>query len=76
MLKRLVVNEETARSLNFRPHRKLPIVIGAVRMGWPFQVATPEGLMQGDAGDYLLRGIKGELYPCKADVFEATYEVE
>lgn len=27
-----------------------------------------------DLGDWLIRGIKGELYPCKPDIFEATYE--
>ena len=27
-----------------------------------------------DIGDYIIRGVKGEYYPCKPDVFEATYE--
>jgi hypothetical protein len=33
-----------------------------------------EGTMRVDPGDYIIRGIKGELYPCKPDIFEATYE--
>ena len=37
-------------------------------------VTTAEGVMVGDRGDWLIRGIKGELYPCKPDIFEATYE--
>lgn len=37
-------------------------------------VNTLEGVMEAGPGDYLVRGIKGELYPCKPDIFEATYE--
>jgi hypothetical protein len=37
-------------------------------------IYTLEGVMSGDPGDWLIRGIKGELYPCKPDIFEATYE--
>lgn len=37
-------------------------------------VRTPEGVMRGENADWLIRGVKGELYPCKPDVFEATYE--
>lgn len=37
-------------------------------------IKTLEGVMRADRGDYIIRGIKGELYPCKPDIFEATYE--
>lgn len=37
-------------------------------------IKTLEGNMTARQGDYIIRGIKGELYPCKADIFEATYE--
>lgn len=37
-------------------------------------IHTLEGTMVADIGDYLIRGVKGELYPCKPDIFEATYE--
>ncbi len=37
-------------------------------------VKTLEGIMRGDEGDYLIRGVKGELYFCKPDIFEMTYE--
>jgi len=33
-----------------------------------------EGLMTASIGDYIIRGVKGEYYPCKPDVFEMTYE--
>lgn len=37
-------------------------------------IYTPEGVMRGDPGDWIIRGVKGEIYPCKPDVFESTYE--
>jgi hypothetical protein len=38
------------------------------------EIQTLEGVMIGKKGDWVIRGIKGELYPCKSDIFEATYE--
>ena len=38
------------------------------------EIRTPEGVMRGNHGDYLIRGIRGEVYPCKPDIFEETYE--
>ena len=38
-------------------------------------IATLEGEMLCEWGNYLIRGIKGELYPCRRDIFEETYEV-
>jgi len=37
-------------------------------------ITTLEGTMRADFGDYVIQGVKGEQYPCKADIFEATYE--
>jgi len=37
-------------------------------------ITTLEGKMIVDQGDWIIRGVKGELYPCKPDIFEATYE--
>lgn len=37
-------------------------------------IATMEGTMRGDPGDWIIKGVKGEFYPCKPDIFEATYE--
>jgi hypothetical protein len=39
-----------------------------------FDIETLEGTMRANAGDWIIRGIKGEFYPCKPDIFEATYE--
>lgn len=38
-------------------------------------IRTLEGEMLARPGDYIIRGVAGELYPCKADIFHATYEV-
>ena len=37
-------------------------------------ILTLEGTMQADTGDYVIKGIKGEIYPCKADIFEESYD--
>ena len=42
--------------------------------GSEFMVSTLEGVMTGQKGDWLIRGVKGELYQCKPDIFEATYD--
>lgn len=37
-------------------------------------IPTLEGLMHADENDWIIKGVKGEFYPCKNDIFEATYE--
>lgn len=37
-------------------------------------IDTLEGTMRVDYGDYIIKGVKGELYPCKPDIFLKTYE--
>lgn len=37
-------------------------------------IMTLEGTMRGDYGDYIIKGVQGEIYPCKPDIFEQTYE--
>lgn len=37
-------------------------------------IETLEGIMNARRGDWIIRGVKGDLYPCKPDIFEATYE--
>ncbi|EGT4211845.1 hypothetical protein K9770_18690 [Clostridioides difficile] len=37
-------------------------------------IRTLEGIHEANVGDYIIQGIKGELYPCKADIFRETYE--
>jgi hypothetical protein len=38
------------------------------------KILTLEGVMTVNRGDYVIKGIKGEIYPCKPDIFELTYE--
>lgn len=38
------------------------------------RIQTLEGSMIADKGDYIIKGVKGEFYPCKPDIFELTYE--
>lgn len=38
-------------------------------------IETLEGIMMVSIGDYIIKGIQGEFYPCKPDIFEATYDV-
>lgn len=39
-------------------------------------VITLEGTMTAQPGDWIIRGVQGEFYPCKPDIFEQTYEKE
>lgn len=37
-------------------------------------IETLEGTMRADINDYIIKGVNGEFYPCKPDIFEKTYE--
>jgi len=53
---------------------KRPVQVEFAAPPVPLEITTLEGTHKYDPGkDVLIRGIKGELYPCKRDVFEATY---
>jgi hypothetical protein len=41
---------------------------------YEFGIKTLEGTMLAVPGDWIIRGVQGEFYPCKPDIFEATYE--
>ena len=41
----------------------------------PIEIRTSEGVMKASPGDWIVRGVKGELYPVKTEIFEASYEV-
>jgi len=56
---------------------------GAMFMGYPVEkdelgyfliIPTLEGDHRANAGDWIITGVKGERYPCKPDIFTATYE--
>ncbi len=55
---------------------KAPVVVRAKRLTECVFIPTLEGVMRGEPGDWLIEGVKGEVYACKPDIFEATYEME
>lgn len=40
-----------------------------------FYIVTLEGKMEVSLGDWIIKGVNGEFYPCKPDIFEKTYEI-
>jgi len=50
------------------------LIPGARVDGDKLLIDTLEGMMTASPGDWVIRGIRGEYYPCKPDIFEATYE--
>ena len=39
-----------------------------------YNIGTLEGVIHASPGDWIIRGVQGEFYPCKPDIFEQTYE--
>lgn len=59
---------------NFKQYRKLPVIIKARITDREEFIETLEGTMKANAGDYIICGLSGELYPCKPDIFKKSYE--
>ena len=55
-------------------------ISGGARVQWStetpqrLQIETLEGTMSVDPGEFIIKGVKGEFYPCKPEIFAATYE--
>lgn len=45
-----------------------------IQAQYDLNIQTLEGTMQASRGDYIIKGVNGEFYPCKPDIFEKTYE--
>ena len=56
-------------------YRKKPVVIEAYQTDTELDIQTLEGIMHANKGDYIITGVHGEIYPCKPDIFEETYEL-
>jgi hypothetical protein len=67
-------NVKTIRVKDFDKYKKKPVVIRAKKINEEFMVKTLEGMMVGRAGDFLVIGIAGEVYPVAAKIFKMTYE--
>lgn len=61
-------NEDEIRTLMGNRSPMLTHIPGALIIG------TLEGQMRADPGDWIIKGVKSEFYPCKDDVFRATYD--
>lgn len=58
----------------FEPYMKKPLIVGAYQTDKEVYIETLEGVMKAEKGDYIIKGIMGEYYPCKPDIFEVTYD--
>jgi hypothetical protein len=58
----------------FKQYRKRPVQVRAARIIQAVDIQTLEGTVRGYPGDYLVVGMKGEVFPCRADIFNATYD--
>ena len=45
-----------------------------ILVGNKIVISTLEGAVTADVGDWIIKGVKGEFYPCKPDIFQMTYE--
>lgn len=50
--------------------------ISELIVGGALYIATLEGVHHASVGDFIIKGVQGEFYPCKPDIFEQTYEEE
>lgn len=69
-------------ALRFDPNVYRPDFVKMKRQGrgylpdiYMYFIKTLEGEMKVKEGDWIIEGVKGEHYPCKPDIFEATYEI-
>ncbi len=71
----LQFKNNTKPKLKFQKALKKPIPIKCIQINEPFEVETLEGTMKGKKGDWLMVGIKGELYVCDHKIFKKTYDL-
>ncbi|KKL99461.1 hypothetical protein LCGC14_1814190 [marine sediment metagenome] len=57
--------------------KEIKDAVGIIRLtqDGKLQIRTLEGNMYASIGDFIIKGVAGEFYPCKPDIFEATYEL-
>jgi len=60
---------------NANRYIKKPIPVRAIQLAEDVDVHTMEGVFHASAGDYLIEGVKGEIYSCNREIFEQTYEL-
>lgn len=65
----LMIENFVGQSLELKPNPS-----GTANNQHFLMIPTLESPHEASAGDWIIKGIKGEFYPCKPDIFEATYE--
>ena len=70
----LRITQNKKWDLPFEKVVKKEIPVQAVQINEPFEVETIEGILHAKAGDYLMRGVRGEYYAIDQDIFKQTYE--
>lgn len=79
--KPIVIHATQVVDNNFKCLLDIPISdsknwsIGADDLGFYILIPTLEGDMKARWNDWIIRGVNNELYPCKPDIFEKTYEI-
>lgn len=67
-----ISNEEVVAFMGGEEKRNIDFSINN-RTG-QLRIVTREGTMTAESGDWIIKGVAGEYYPCKPDIFEATYD--
>lgn len=63
------MNKDHGHKLNYENAEEYSLKTGKI------PIRTVEGTINASSGDWIIKGIKGEFYPCKPDIFEQTYEL-
>ena len=59
---------------SYETNRRFDDYVAQVSSRGFLEIDTLEGVMKASEGDFIIRGVNGEFYPCKPDVFNRTYE--
>lgn len=59
----------------FKTQRLALIICEASEADKSMKISTLEGEVTASEGDYIIKGVKGEFYPCKPDIFKETYDI-
>lgn len=72
--KPMVIEAEQWTGSNFTDIEKFAPDLVVKNYDDTLSVSTVEGILTAQIADWIIRGVRGEFYPCKPDIFEETYE--
>lgn len=73
--KPVVIEAVRYRTIRHEVDRFCPSLVWQIEGGFEIPyIDTLEGRMRVNSGDWIIKGLRGEFYPCKPDIFAATYE--